>query len=182
VRLNLGCGDRYAEGWHNVDWAGCPHRVDETVDLTGELPWSPGSVTHMYAGHLFEHLTRDQCAALCALLLAVAGRRGCLLMAVGPDVDAARAMIADGTFDYTYHSLETITDGGHRWPGDDHLWQTTGPAVADMLRGAGWPVVTDLGGMPGLAGLAGGDAWPVADREPLWQYAVRAYAGEAGPW
>jgi predicted SAM-dependent methyltransferase len=174
MRLNLGCGDRYVPGWHNVDWAGCPHHVDETVDLTGPLPWEPGSVTHIYAGHLFEHISRDACVGLCSRLLELADPQGCLLWAVGPDVELAKRLIETGQFDFTYHSLDSISHGGHRWPGDDHVWDTTAAAVVDLLREAGWPVVTDLGGMAGLAGLAEGPEWPVADRVPQWQYAVRA--------
>lgn len=159
--------------WHNVDF-GYPYRVDERLDLEEEttgLPWT--GVTHVYAGHLFEHISRASCQHLAYLLLDCADSAGCLLMVVGPDVPVAKRMIADGTFDGTYHSLESITRGGHRWPGDDHKWETSGSAVTEVLREAGWPVVSDIGIRQVSL------FWPVADREPQWQYAVRAWCGPA---
>ena len=170
TRLNLGCGDRYVDGWHNVDF-GYPDKVDERVDLDGPLPWT--DVSHIYAGHLFEHMSPASCLSLARRLLDCTDPAGCLLMAVGPDVPIAQAMITDGTFDPTYHSLDSIIRGAHRWPGDEHRWETSGPLVASMLRSAGWPVVSDIG----IAHVS--DFWPVADRTPQWQYAVRAWYGPA---
>lgn len=170
LSLNLGCGDRYVDGWTNVDF-GSPHPHDQTVDLTGELPWQRGSVSRIYAGHLLEHITVRQCEALVRRLLACADPAGCAFVAVGPDIPVAEQMIADGTFDYTYHSLETLRFGAGRWAGDVHQWETSGPAVARIIRQAGWPVVNTMS----IDQLEGG--WPVADREPKWQYAVKAWVG-----
>ena len=170
LSLNLGCGDRYVDGWVNVDY-GTPHRHDQTVDLTGRLPWEPGSVSRIYAGHLLEHITQEEGLGLLRRLLVCADPAGCTLVLVGPDVVVAEKMIADGTFDFTYHSLESIKNGAGRWAGDVHLWETTGPLVAQLVAEAGWPVVHALT----IAQLEGG--WPVADREPQWQYAVRAWTG-----
>lgn len=172
LSLNLGCGDRYVEGWTNVDH-GSPHKKDLDVDLTGELPWGYGSVSRIYAGHLMEHLEPTHCLQLLARLLDCADSAGCTMVLVGPDVDVAERMIDEGTFDFTYHSLDSIKYGAGRWSGDVHLWETTGHAVAELARVAGWPVVHELT----IDELEGG--WPVADREPKWQYAVRAWSGEA---
>lgn len=171
LSLNLGCGDRYVDGWVNVDWD-TPHRVDQRVDLAGELPWEPGSVSRIYAGHLLEHLERETCARLAERLLRCADPTGCVAVIVGPDVDVTRRQVADGTFDYDWGPPELIFHGGGRWVGDVHLWETTGPLVADIFRDAGWPVVTHLGPVQVLEG-----GWPVADRGPTWQYAVRCWTG-----
>jgi hypothetical protein len=170
MRLNLGCGDRYVDGWHNVDF-GYPDRIDERLDLDvdGPLPWT--GVTHIYAGHLFEHMWPHACHILAKALLDCADPGGCLLMAVGPDIPLAKQMIADGTFDATYHSLESLIHGAHRWPGDEHRWETSGPLIHSMLRTAGWPVASDIG----IGQVS--QFWPVADRAPQWQYAVRAWCG-----
>jgi hypothetical protein len=184
MRLNLGCGDRYVPNWHNVDWPGCPHHVDEHVDLMGLLPaaWR-GQASRIYAGHLLEHLREPYARHLLWALREVADPAGCEALFVGPDCDVARVMAADGSLDTTYHSLDSILHGGHRWPGDDHLWQHSSHDVVDALGVAGWPVVTDLGGIRGLDGVAGGESWPVADRVSDWQYAVRAWSGpDAAPW
>lgn len=166
MNLNLGCGDRYAEGWHNVDF-GTPHRVDERVDLAGELPWAPGSFDRVFAGHVLEHISPADCVKLLARL------RGCVtegatLLVVGPDCDVAERMIADGTFDFTYHSLASLEFGAGRWAGDEHLWRCTAAGVVKLLKKAGWKP-TDLGGIAGV-----GETWPIADRTPQWQLAVSA--------
>lgn len=171
LSLNLGCGDRYVDGWVNVDY-GTPHRTDQVVDLTGELPWETGSVSRIYAGHLLEHITPDECARLCGELLRLADPAGCAFVAVGPDVDVAERMVADGTFDHSWGTLDSIRYGAGRWAGDVHQWETTGPAVARIIREAGWPVVHQLT----IDQLEGG--WPVADRNQKWQYAVRAWGGD----
>lgn len=171
LSLNLGCGDRYVDGWTNVDF-GTPHRVDEIVDLTGELPWEPGSVSRFFAGHLFEHLTQDQCLTLAKRLLVCADPVGCVAVLVGPDINLAEQMTQAGTFDTTYHSLDGLKYGAGRWSGDVHQWFTTGPAIASLMRKAGWPVVHLLK----IQELEGG--WPVAERQWEWQYAVRVWTGE----
>lgn len=168
LRLNLGCGDRYAPGFINVDH-GTPHQVDERVDLTGPLPDEWQDVTHVYAGHLFEHLTRAECVALARRLRERAAPAGCVCVVVGPDVDVARQMIADGTFDRGWGTLDDIVHGAGRWAGDVHQWETTGEAVAEVMREAGWPIVTAFP----INVLEGG--WPVADTAQLWQYAVRSF-------
>lgn len=171
MRLNLGCGDRYADGWVNVDHAGSPHRKDAEVDLTaGVLPWPAGSVTHVYAGHVLEHLSLETCHVLLSLLLPCMVPKG-RIMVVGPDVPKAEVMIADGTFDFRWgHTLESLRFGGNRWPGDAHLWDCSTALVADMLAECGWSEVVDVGieRVPTF--------WPVADRAPRWQCAVSARA------
>lgn len=163
MRLNLGCGDRYVDGWLNVDQAGCPHRMDSQVDLTGPLPnWT--NISHVYAGHLLEHLFVGDVLNLLTEL------RECMapdgeLMVVGPDVIVAQAMAEAGTLDVT---MDSLTNGGHRWPGDEHRWHCTGPDVWTLLWHTGWQDVSQLSldDVPTF--------WPVADRGPRWQYAVSA--------
>lgn len=178
MKLNLGSGDRYADGWINVDY-GTPHQCDERIDLRDELPWH--DVTHVYAGHVLEHLEIDDCLKMLTRLRGCMHPAGGLLMVVGPDVELAKQMIADGTFDATYHSLESLYEGAHRWSGDEHRWGCTGAMVEQLLRDAGWPVVQNLG-MRGLAGMADAKFWPVADCDQMWQCVVRAYVGEPMPW
>lgn len=172
LSLNLGCGDRYADGWVNVDHPGCPHRQDQSVDLTGELPWEPGSVSRIYSGHMLEHITPEASGQLLKRLLSCADPAGCTMVLVGPDVVLAEQMVADGTFDHSWGTLDMIKYGAGRWAGDVHLWGTTGPLVARLVRSAGWPVVHHYGSIVELEG-----GWPVADRAQLWQYAVRAWKG-----
>jgi predicted SAM-dependent methyltransferase len=161
MRLNLGCGDRYVEGWHNTD-SGSPHRKDEQIDLVTPLPWR--GVTHAYAGHVLEHLFID------GVIVLLQNLRGCMdhdgeLMVVGPDVIVAQAMATAGTLDVT---MDSLTNGGHRWPGDEHRWHCTAKAIEELLRVTGWSNVTQVG----IENV--GEKWPVADRRPRWQCAVSA--------
>lgn len=164
MRLNLGCGDRYAVGWHNVDHVGSPHQKDDTVDLTGELPWLPGWVEYAYAGHVLEHLTLDQCRLLLTRLRPCMATDG-ILMVVGPDLDRARTLAAAGMLDVPIESLQF---GAHRWPGDEHRWECTPDIIADLLVASGWEKIVEvpIGDVDPL--------WPVADRGPVWQCAVEA--------
>jgi hypothetical protein len=174
MKLNLGSGNCYVSGWINVDWE-TPHRVDERVDLRGPLPWPDGSVSLVYAGHVFEHLTYGECCDLAKRLLACMARDGRLVV-VSPDIEVAERMVADGTFDDRHHSLESLRHGAGRWAGDVHQWETTAQHVVDLLRGSGWPTVTDRGGVAALD-----DYWPVFDRKPKWQLAVEAIATVGRP-
>jgi predicted SAM-dependent methyltransferase len=163
VKLNVGCGDRYVEGWHNVDRADMPHRKDEACDIRASaLPWS--EVQFAYAGHVLEHLFVEH------VIIFLEALRGCMasdgeLMAVGPDVILAQGMAVAGTLDVTMDSLE---NGGHRWPGDEHRWHCTQWGVERMLMATGWQQIKRIGinAVP--------EMWPVADRRPQWQCAVSA--------
>ena len=164
MNINLGAGDRYADGWTNVDWPGSPHRKDETVDLTGPLPWEPGSVELAYAGHVLEHLTLDDCHHLLTHLRPCMALDGALLV-VGPDLDRARTLLAAGALDVT---LDSLLYGADRWPGDQHLWECTPDIIVELLTATGWQGIHEVG-------IGEVDAvWPVADRGPIWQCAIGA--------
>lgn len=163
MRLNLGCGDRYAPGWHNVDRTDCPHRKDEAHDLRDFLPWI--GVTHVYAGHLLEHIQVGNCIVLLERLLQCMEPGG-ELMVVGPDVVQAEAMLAGGQA--LGVSLESLKYGASRWPGDEHRWECSELDIRILLRSTGWEDITSVGinQVP--------EMWPVADRRPQWQCAVNA--------
>jgi len=167
MRINLGCGDRYAPGWHNVDWAGSPHRKDETVDLTGELPWPDGSLTEIYAGHLLEHLDLEQCHLLLSRLLRCTAEQG-HIMVVGPDLPTAYQMQKDGTLDVT---IDSLLYGAERWPGDRHLWESSAQTCKNLLIEAGWGHPYQL---PISTVARSSRSWPVADARPQWQFALLA--------
>jgi hypothetical protein len=56
MRINLGCGHRKRDGYHNVDkFAGCS--PDEVVDLERfPWPWDSDSVEEVVMSHVLEHL------------------------------------------------------------------------------------------------------------------------------
>lgn len=168
LRLNLGCGERYADGWTNVDHAGSPHRVDETVDLAGPLPWPDGSISHIYAGHVLEHLPIQSALDLLARLLPATASGG-QIMVVGPDVVRGAELAAAGRLE-DWMSLDLLIHGARRWHGDEHHWACEAAVLLDMLKETGWVDVTEIpiADVPPL--------WPVVDRGPAWQCAVGAVA------
>ena len=162
MKLNLGAGDRYADGWWNVDRPDCPHRKDEAFDLRNPLPWV--EVEYAYAGHVLEHLRVGEALILLERLLTCMAPGG-LLMVVGPDVVVAEGMALTGSLDVTLGELKY---GASRWPGDEHRWECAELDLRSMLRLTGWVGITNVGinQVPSL--------WPVADRRPQWQCAISA--------
>jgi hypothetical protein len=70
MKLHLGCGQRYFEGYVNIDYPLSEHSVqqtsiaDEYANLL-ELRYKPGSIEEVRLHHVFEHFPR---AVACALL------------------------------------------------------------------------------------------------------------------
>jgi predicted SAM-dependent methyltransferase len=82
IKLNLGCGNQFANGWVNVDYsvgarlAKIPFfsSINKKVklfnldwnddiflcDLTKKFPWSDESVDEIYSSHTLEHLDKQQ--------------------------------------------------------------------------------------------------------------------------
>lgn len=169
MRLNLGAGDRYATGgWINVDRVECPHRKDTAVDLLGPLPWPPGSVSHVYAGHVLEHLPLDACADLLARLLPLMTPAG-QIMVVGADLARAQQMAEAGTL--AGITMDQLRHGAGRWHGDHHYWEQSPELIAGLLADAGWADIVHLG-----IGEVPAE-WPVAERAPVWQCAISAVRG-----
>lgn len=165
MRLNLGCGEFYADGWVNVDFQS-PHRKDVEVDIRQELPFETKSIAGAYLGHVLEHLTLDEAlVVLCRLRPLMISHAE--VMVVGPDVQIAREMLRAGEIDLDQYHL--IREGGHRWPGDDHLWLCDAEQVADLLKRAGFLSVESID----IANVS--NRWPVVSRIG-WQCAVKARA------
>ncbi len=55
LRVHIGCGPIYLEGWLNLDIAR-DSRADVRLDLRTGLPLPPASVSHVFSEHVFEHL------------------------------------------------------------------------------------------------------------------------------
>lgn len=55
VRVNLGCGEDYKEGWINVDY-NKKVKADIYSDFLKKLPFKDNSVDFIYAKNIFEHV------------------------------------------------------------------------------------------------------------------------------
>jgi predicted SAM-dependent methyltransferase len=53
LKLNIGCGKQVAEGWVNIDLGGPPEVF--RWDCRRGMPFDDGSVTEIFAEHVFEH-------------------------------------------------------------------------------------------------------------------------------
>ncbi len=71
MKLHLGCGQVYLEGYVNIDYPLSEHTVqaksvaDEFADLT-DMRYEPGSIDEVRLHHVFEHFPRPQAIALIA--------------------------------------------------------------------------------------------------------------------
>jgi predicted SAM-dependent methyltransferase len=68
LKLHLGCGEKYLEGYVNVDFPASEHsvmnpRVDLTADI-GKLSYAENSVDEIRSHHLFEHFSRAEALKL----------------------------------------------------------------------------------------------------------------------
>jgi len=101
LRLHLGCGQYYLDGYVNIDFPLTEHTLqqssvaDELHDLT-DLRYPAGGVDEVRLHHVFEHFPRPQAAALVASWHSWLKTGGTLRIEV-PDFDASAALILDGT-------------------------------------------------------------------------------------
>jgi len=74
VKVHLGCGTDYKDGWINIDVHGA--KLDLAWDLRKRLPFPEGSVDRIYSEHFLEHLTVEEASTVlrgCRAALAVDG-------------------------------------------------------------------------------------------------------------
>lgn len=60
VKLHLGCGSKYKEGWINIDKDINRGKLDLLWDLAKGIPLESDTVDYIYHEHFFEHLTRRE--------------------------------------------------------------------------------------------------------------------------
>ena len=168
MRLNVGCGNHYADGWVNVDIdAGGDVRTDVQGDITGTLPFNDGSAERIYLGHVLEHVDLDDVPPALAECRRLLGHGGVMCI-VGPDCDRADAMLAAGQLDDVEHGL--VVEGAGRWAHDVHLWRSTETAVTAMLEADGWTV------LPVTLDELARSTWPLVSGV-AWQFSVIALPG-----
>lgn len=160
LAINLGCGDNRAPApWVDVDQYSGPGVYPDVVASAIALPFPDGSADKVYVGHLLEHLEWE--TDLPAVLKEIRGilAPGGKLCVVGPDYDLALS-------NPEWHSLiPGIVEGGHRWPGDEHQWLSSGPKTLDaIVRVFPNAEQVDITKLPG---------WPVVDTVG-WQFAILA--------
>lgn len=165
MKLNVGCGEFYADGWTNMDVA-----ANELVrpDILGSLLELPppavlANIEMVYLGHVLEHLPYRQISHALNTLWkrCVAGARVAI---VGPDVDRAGALHAAGQLDW--ETLAGALCGEGRWPGDQHAWMCTEDRLIRTVKASG---LKHTHAIPVDSHLL--DDFPVTSRA-LWQCAI----------
>lgn len=88
IRLNIGCGTDYKDGWINID-NNSDHnieRLDLNWDLRNSLPFLENSIDYIFNEHFIEHLTVEEGQAAIKDFMRVLKPRGVLRMAT-PDLE-----------------------------------------------------------------------------------------------
>lgn len=96
VKLNIGCGTDYKEGWINID-NNSDHnitRLDLNWDLRHYLPFPSGSVDFIFNEHFLEHLSVEQGKAAIREFLRVLKPGGVIRIAM-PDLEDIVAFFYD---------------------------------------------------------------------------------------
>ena len=179
TQLNLGAGPHRAPApWVNVDRVYVEGRIEPDLILPSGSPadlvdhFEAGTVTHVYLGHVLEHVAWDgvpRFLSELAGLLSVDGE----VCVVGPDVNRAIAGAAVGI--YPWSLVDACLEGPDpQIDGDDfshdgarHQWNCTEERVVGALQAAGFRYVTRWrpGRLPRV--------WPIVSRVD-WQMAVTA--------
>jgi predicted SAM-dependent methyltransferase len=163
VKLNVGCGEFYADGWTNVDVAENDHVKPDMICSLQSLGDEVRDVGAVYLGHVLEHV--DPVPVITSLRkLWESCVLGCRVAVVGPDVLRAWNGVMDGTI--TYDDAVGATLGARRWPGDEHRWVCYEEELVSLVRASG---LTDARGVP--IGSSVLNDFPVVSRAG-WQCAV----------
>lgn len=135
MKLNMGCGNHYVDGWTNVDVDKNDQvRPDIQASFLEPLPAQIQDVTHVYLGHVLEHLPFGVISPALSRLWerCVPGVR---IAVVGPDCDKAREM--DRRSALWGIELNAILHGAGRWANDVHLWECTPGRLETLLERSG---------------------------------------------
>ncbi|HEY1119894.1 MAG TPA: hypothetical protein VGE43_19420 [Acidimicrobiales bacterium] len=186
MKLNVGCGPHYADGWTNTDLIMVPGTIEPDVVVWPDrpFPFEPGEVERAYLGHVLEHVPWDDTPEFLADLRRVLAEDGRVCI-VGPDtLEAIRlhaagrepwgkvAAVIEGTG--AYHPDEGRW-APMRWDADRHHWNCHEARVAELLADQGWTVEV----IPRLADgrldavAIRGRGWPLVDDSPS-QFSVEA--------
>lgn len=150
MRLNIGCGAAYADGWVNVDVS---HEVTAEFHAdAADLPLGDDVAEMVYLGHVLEHVPLERVPLVLAEVHRVLEPGG-FLCAVGPDLD-----MVDPKRDPDL--WESLVYGGHNGRTDEHTWHKWGctgrrlyTLVSDVFPHAGSFPIRDVS-----------SEWPISSR------------------
>ena len=145
MRLHLGCGTDYRDGWVNVD-ANPRARADLHCDIESLPAIRDASAQVVEACHVFEHLTLTQARVALREWRRVLRVGGELFLEL-PDLEACIRILGQAS---DPHGIDFGMIGIYGWPPDIdregvpqmHKWGWTRATLAQELRRAGFDDVT----------------------------------------
>ena len=115
MKLHVGCGKRFLEGWVHVDIADYPH-VDLKHDVAKLNEVYKGSVTELYASHVLEHFSRNEVQRVLNAWGECVAAQGRIWIAV-PDFEA---VVAQYSVSKNLKEVTGLLYGGQRDQYDYH--------------------------------------------------------------
>lgn len=165
MRVNLGCGQAYLDGWVNVD-ASPNVRADVHLDAIEFVRQHGSDIEEVFMGHVIEHLMPSDALSL-LILLNERTPPGCLVSAVTPDMAAIFQAYLSGDVDNMELNEEFIYS--YVQP-SHHVWCHDSRSLADLFRSAGFEAVEEIDP----------STWPPVfhktGRESRWQCGVKGTA------
>ncbi|MBK7953705.1 MAG: methyltransferase domain-containing protein [Candidatus Accumulibacter sp.] len=160
MKIHLGCGSNYLDGWVNLDLDSPV--ADTHADLRNPLPYPDASVDFIFNEHFLEHLSREQGVVFlreCRRVL----KPGGVFRVSTPDLRWLVAQYVSGKLDewadvgwMADTPCRLLNEGMRLW-GHEFLYDL--PELIQTLRGAGFgntcSVAHRESSFPELAGLEG---------------------------
>jgi hypothetical protein len=170
MKLNLGAGEPFSHARARAypDWIDIDVRPSTRPTVAADvrrLPFATGSASHVYAGHVLEHLDLDDVPVAIREVRRVLRSRGEVLF-VGPDVMVAERMHRDGLIS----DERLASDKAHGEPGNVcvHQWDSDPVVVFHALIDARFVFIRPIP-IPATP-----LDFPVFDRGSLDQFAILA--------
>jgi SAM-dependent methyltransferase len=111
MKLHLGCGENYRNGWVNVDFEG--DHIDQAVDLSKfPWPWDNNSVDEVFLEQVIEHFQRPEFVLKEIHRILKPGGR---VELITPHKESISACIIDHKALMTRRFFEAFCDPDHYW-------------------------------------------------------------------
>lgn len=134
LRINVGCGHLPLPGFINVDARELPG-VDVIAEATN-LPFDPGTVSHLHSAHLLEHFPREQLRREVLPYWRSLLRPGGTLTAVVPDAPTMLREHQEGRL--SFDDLNLVLYGEQEYEGDFHFTMFSFDVLREVLTEAGF--------------------------------------------
>lgn len=143
IKLHVGCGDNYFDGWINID-SDTNRKLDINLDLRQNLPFEDNSIDYIYNEHFLEHLTVEEGQRVIKEFMRVLKPEGVLRIAM-PDLEISIAEYLNPNWkenpslkkwglDFIQTKAELINIAFRWW---EHKWLYDGEELERRLREAG---------------------------------------------